>query len=185
MHVGRVMMAKSMRWSLSAFVAVCSLLAVAAAMGVYAVFEYLLSPRANAFDLAFHHSWHTAAVGIVIYAILSAVLHGAVVRPIRAIHGHIYRVATGKVVPLRVATRIREIRSLVAVVNVMVQRIQLSSRDLGLDPLVAQVEALEQLADAIVAQAPEVTQEIRNRTEKLRAGLLLAPIAINPLAAEH
>jgi HAMP domain-containing protein len=91
-------------------------------MAAYAVLERYRNPQESWTDLGVTHLWHVAFLTLLLYAVLVAGFNRLVGRPLRAIHAHLYMVATGRLEILRLDARVKEIADMVASVNLMVRR---------------------------------------------------------------
>lgn len=157
--------------SLAWYVALWAALAAAAAMTAYAVVQYVITPAATAGTLALAHGTHLLLVGLAVYVAVWALLQRLVVSPLRAIIGHLYGVATGRLEPLEQASRVREMEALVAGVNRMIRRMRMDVDPTALDVVQEDLMALRQMAHALHGVSPERADELLARTRRLQQAL--------------
>ena len=91
---------------------------------VCASVEYARSPDAPVRDLLTHHLLELSLYGCILWGITWLVLRSVLIDPVQQIFCHLYKVGGGNQSPLVVATRIREVQSIVEGVNVMVWRME-------------------------------------------------------------
>lgn len=104
-------------------------LVVGLAMAAYAAAELSRDPGASRWDLAATHAWHVAALGVLLYATLLFGFERTIAAPLRRVHAHLYRVATGKLELLELPPSAREVEEIVSSVNLMVRRMRLGWGD--------------------------------------------------------
>lgn len=144
-------------------------LTLAAAMLGYAAIERLLEPDVTWAKLAFEHGAHVVTLGLLVYAVLLVGFEHAVGRPLRAIHSHLYKIATGRLELVPVESRVREIAEMEASVNLMVRRMRLGAGDA--DPHRTAM-ALRDLGARLHDRAPAASEAMVNAAAALE---LLAP----------
>lgn len=159
--------------------------ALAAAMAVYAVLEQRLNPGLAWSRLALEHGLHVVMLGFLVYVVLLDGLDRAVSRPLRIIHAHLSKVATGRLQLIQLASPAREIAAIEASVNLMVRRLQMGAggfdprstafalRDLGMrlhNPAPATSEALSNVAAALELLSVQLDRERLGGDESLGSG---------------
>jgi 3-methyladenine DNA glycosylase/8-oxoguanine DNA glycosylase len=144
---------------------------LALAMATYAVLERYREPQESWASLAVTHLWHVAVLGLLLYAVLLVGFDQLVGRPLRAIHTHLYKVATGCLEILHLDARVKEIADMVGSVNLMVRRMRLGAGDA--DPHRTAL-ALRDVAARLRDTAPAAAEAMVNAAAALE---LLAPPA--------
>ena len=142
---------------------------LALAMAAYAALERYQDPQASWMSLGLTHGWHVVALGLLLYAVLVVGFDRLVGRPLRVIHAHLYKVATGRLEILHLDARVKEIAEMVASVNLMVRRMRLGAGDA--DPHRTAL-ALRDLGARLRDSAPEVAEAMVNAAAALE---LLSP----------
>lgn len=135
--------------SLSLFVTIWMAAAIAISMGAYAVYEYATIPGLTLRELAVQHLGHVLALGGVIYILCWAVFYFVLLRPLNRIYLHLYTVGAGQLKTLELDSNVREIRTIVDGVNLMLSRLTLG----------ADTDALE-LAQQRIAEIREMTHQL-------------------------
>jgi hypothetical protein len=135
--------------SLSFFVAVWMAAAIAASMAAYGVYEYAAMPGHTLRELAIEHLGHVLALGLLTYALCWAVFYFVLLRPLGRIYLHLYTVGAGRLKTLELHSNVREIRTIVDGVNLMLSRLKLG----------ADSDALE-LAQQRIAEIRDVTRQL-------------------------
>lgn len=100
-----------------------------AAMAAYAALEWIRDPELSLVALGLTHAAHVVALGLLVYAVLLLGFDRLVGRPLRVIHGHLYRVALGRLDLLDLDTPVEEIAGIQGSVNLMVRRMRLGAGD--------------------------------------------------------
>lgn len=144
-------------------------LTLAAAMLAYAVLQRALNPDMSWTKLAVEHGAHVLSLGPLLYVVLLVGFDRVVGRPLRIIHAHLYKIATGRLEFLHLDTRVREIAEMEASVNLMVRRMRLGAGDA--DPHRTAL-ALRDLAARIHKSAPAASEAMVNAAAALE---VLAP----------
>lgn len=147
-------------------------LTLAAAMLASAVLQRALNPGTSWTTLAVEHGVHVITLGLLLYVVLLVGFDRAVGRPLRMIHAHLYKVATGRLELLHLETRVTEIAEMEGSVNLMVRRMRLGSGDA--DPHRTSL-ALRDLAARLHDSAPAASDAMFNAAAALE---LLAPAAL-------
>jgi methyl-accepting chemotaxis protein len=146
---------------------------LAATLGVamtgYALLELYRDPQASWTTLGVTHALHVVALAVLLYVVLLVSFNRLVSRPLRAIHAHLYKVATGRLDILHLDARVTEIEEMVASVKLMVRRMRLGAGDA--DPHRTAL-ALRDLASRLRDSAPEAAEAMVNAAAALE---LLAP----------
>ena len=119
--------------SLSFFVTIWMAAAVAAGMGVYALYEHVIMPGHTLRELAVEHLGHVLVLGVTIYVLCWAVFYFLLLRPLNRIYLHLYTIGTGRLEMLELDSRVREIRTIVDGVNLMLSRLKLGADDNALE----------------------------------------------------
>jgi len=135
--------------SLSAVVSLWTAASIAGGMAVYGAVQYATTPGARIADLLATHLWHVIALGLIVYALSVVLLQRSVVLPLQRIHLHLYGIGAGRLQELHLPTRIREIRTIVDGVNLMVRRIEIGADHDALAGAQSEVEQIRQLASRL------------------------------------
>lgn len=96
--------------------------AVAVGMAAYAVGQYLVDSSQSPVTLLLHHGWHVVALWLLIYGCVMFILHRVLLRPLQEIYVHLYGIGAGRLRPLRLDSRVRELTHIADGVNLMVRR---------------------------------------------------------------
>jgi hypothetical protein len=123
--------------------------AIAVSMGAYAVYEYATMPGSTLRELAIQHLGHVLVLGGVIYVLCWSVFYFVLLRPLNRIYLHLYTVGAGQLKTLELNSNVREIRTIVDGVNLMLSRLTLG----------ADTDALE-LAQQRIAEIREMTHQL-------------------------
>jgi HAMP domain-containing protein len=150
---------------------------LAAAMLAYAVLEWVRNPELSLVTLGVTHAAHVVALGLLVYVVLLLGFDRLVGRPLRAIHGHLYRVALGRLDLLDLDTPVEEIAKIERSVNLMVRRMRLGAGDA--DPHRTSL-ALRDLAARLHDSDPAASDAMLNAAAALE---LLAPAEAGASAA--
>lgn len=145
---------------------------LAAAMLADALVERALTPEASWTKLAVEHGAHVLSLGLLLYVVLLVAFEQVVGRPLRIIHAHLYKVATGRLELLLLDTRVKEIGEMEASVNLMVRRMRLGAGDA--DPHRTAL-ALHDLAARLHESAPAASEAMVNAAAALE---LLTPATL-------
>ena len=127
------------------------------AMAAYAALEINRDPALPRWGLAVTHAWHVAALGVLLYAILLVGVERTIAAPLRKIHAHLYRVATGRLEILELASSVREVEEIVGSVNLMVRRMRIGSGEFDARRAAA---SLRDVARRLHAEAPEDAEAV-------------------------
>lgn len=138
------------------------------AMTAYAAAEISRDPAVSLWDLAATHAWHVGALGLLLYATLLIGFERTFAAPLRRVHAHLYRVATGKLELLELSPSVREVDEIVASVNLMVRRMRLGPGDPSTRRVAA---ALRDVARRICITAPEEAAAVLAAAAELESGL--------------
>ena len=138
--------------------------ALAAAMAAYALLQRYRDPQESWTSLGATHLWHVAVLVVLLYGVLLVGFDHLVGRPLRAIHAHLYKVATGRLEILDLDARVKEIADMVASVNLMVRRMRLGAGDA--DPHRTAL-ALRDLAAHLHDSAPDAAEAMVNAAAAL------------------
>ena len=151
--------------SLSFFVTLWMAIAIAASMAAYALYEHQTMPGLSMRELVVQHLGHVLGLGAIIYVLCWGVFFFLLLRPLNRIYLHLYTVGAGQLKPLDLDSNVREIRTIVDGVNLMLSRLKQ-----GVDP-----DAL-QLAQQRIAEIRELTFQSA-ATDQEQASLLLDKLA--------
>ncbi len=77
-----------------------------------------------------HHLIPSLVTGLIIWVILSALLHRTVTEPLRHLFAHLYRVGSGRLEPISPDTGVVEIQTIVEGVNLLVHRLRATPLEL-------------------------------------------------------
>lgn len=157
--------------SLSALVAGSSAIVIAIAMSAYAAVEHVFRPGAAIDTLVLTHAWHVIGLATLTYVVVWWVVRRVVASPIRSIDAHLYGVAVGRLDPLEVSSRVREIGRLLSSVNLMLRRMSLSTEADGLGAARNEVRAIRALLPTLYAVAPEDAELLLGHLARLDAAL--------------
>lgn len=137
---------KKWKKSLALTVALYTAMVIAAAMAVYAVFQYIFAPGHTVVGLILEHMWHVVVLGTLVYLILYWVLYRKVVQPINALCLKFYAISTGNFNQITLKTNVAEIQEIVEGVNLMLARICKSVSQTSLSGLSTDAQKLRSLA---------------------------------------
>ena len=157
---------EGIKLSLPLLVSVSSAAAIAVSMGGYAVFQYLTTPGAAAVDLFVSHLWHVLVLGGAIYLVIWFVQARLLLRPIKRIYLHLYKVSTGRIEPLEMEPRVRELDTMVKGINFLVGRMREGVPE-------REIEAIKEAATVLHDKAPTETREILDHLARLRETLVV------------
>lgn len=104
-------------------------LTLASAMAVYAVIAAPDVEGGSAWRLAATHGLHVLALAALVYGVLLFGFERLVCAPLAVVRRHLYGVATGRLEPLELRARVREIDEITRCVNLMVGRMRLGGGD--------------------------------------------------------
>lgn len=135
--------------SLSFIITIWMAVAIAVSMGAYAAYEYATAPSQNLRELAVEHLGHVLVLGITIYILCWSVFYFVLLRPFNRVYLHLYAIGAGRLEPLALNSNVREIRTIVDGVNLMLSRIKLGGDS----------DALE-LAQTRIAEIQEMTRQL-------------------------
>ncbi len=113
--------------SLSFIVTIWMAVAIAVSMGAYAAYEYATAPGQSLRELAVEHLGHVLGLGVMIYILCWGVFHFVLLRPLNRIYLHLYTVGAGQIKPLELQSNVREIKTIVDGVNLMLSRLKLGA----------------------------------------------------------
>lgn len=165
--------------SLAFVVSVLTAAAIAASMGVYALFQYLTLPDITLKELVFTHLWHVIALGMVIYLFCLLLLRRVLLQPLNEIYLHLYGARGGQLKPLDVKTRVTELQSIVNGINLMmrVQRGEDALEDSALEQAQQDLQEIKdlilRLPDSSFLLVPELADRIADLERRLRTMALL------------
>lgn len=140
------------------------------AMSAYAVLEWIRNPELRMVTLGVTHAAHVVALGLLVYVVLLVGFDRLVGRPLRVIHGHLYRVALGRLDLLDLDSPVKEIAKIEGSVNLMVRRMRLGAGDA--DPHRTSL-ALRDLAARLHDADPALSDAMLNAAAALE---FLAPV---------
>ena len=123
--------------------------AIAATMAAYAAFEYQNTPGLTLRDMFVQHLGHVLGLGVMIYVLCWGVFYFVLLRPLNRIYLHLYTVGAGQLKTLELDSNVREIRTIVDGVNLMLSRLKLGGDS----------DALE-LAQQRITEIQEMTRQL-------------------------
>ncbi len=135
--------------SLSFYVTLWMAVVIAASMAAYAVYERQTMPDLPLSELVTQHLGHVLGLGILIYVLSWAVFYFVLLRPLNRIYLHLYTIGAGQLKALELDSNVREIRTIVDGVNLMLSRLKLGGDS----------DALE-LAQTRIAEIQEITRQL-------------------------
>jgi len=135
--------------------------AMAVSMGAYAVYERATMPELSLRELAAQHLSHVLILGAVIYLLCWCVFYFVLLRPLNRIYLHLYTIGAGQLKTLELDSNVREIRTIVDGVNLMLSRIKLGGDG----------DALE-LAQRRIAEIQEMIRQLTTADHEHLSGLL-------------
>jgi len=159
---------RSLSFLMSAWMAV----AIAAAMGIYGVFQYLVSPTTSASELLLNHLWHVIVLAGVIYGLSWIVFRRAVAQPLERIYAHLYGIGTGRLGELKLDTNVTEIHTIVEGINVMLRRMMQGPGGQAAKHAQEQTAALRDLAKKLAPEHREVAMGILDRLAEIDKSVL-------------
>lgn len=142
------------------------------AMAAYAALEISRDPGVSRWDVAATHAWHVAALGLLLYGTLLIGFERSIAAPLRRVHAHLYRVATGRLELLELSSAVREVDEIVASVNLMVRRMRLGPGDSETERV---ADALRRVAHRVSATAPEEAAAILAEVAALESAFAPPP----------
>ncbi|MCG8600896.1 MAG: hypothetical protein MI807_12195 [Verrucomicrobiales bacterium] len=117
------------RYSLNLVVVGASFIAVLVGTVSWGVIEYFTGTSHSWSDFFGHHLVPSLVIGLIIWVILSALLQRTVIEPLQQLFAHLYRVGSGRLDSVTLDTRIKEIKTMVDGVNLLVHRLESASGD--------------------------------------------------------
>lgn len=161
--------------SLSFFVTVWMAVAIGVSMAAYAAYEYATMPGATVKELALQHLGHVLALGILSYALCWAVFYFVLLRPLSRIYLHLYTVGAGKLKTLELDSNVREIRTIVDGVNLMLSRLKLGADGDALELAQKRIAEIRELAGHLPAAQHEqlvgLAEAVRDKLADLEKSL--------------
>lgn len=113
--------------SLSFHVAIWMAVAIGFSMAAYALYERQTSPNLTWSELAVQHLGHVLGLGVMIYILSWGVFYFLLLRPLNRIYLHLYALGAGQLKPLELNSNVREIRTIVDGINLMLSRLTLGA----------------------------------------------------------
>ncbi|ODU23931.1 MAG: hypothetical protein ABS95_02745 [Verrucomicrobia bacterium SCN 57-15] len=113
--------------SLSFYVAIWMAVAIGLSMATYALYERQTSPSLTWSELAVQHLGHVLGLGVMIYILCWGVFYFVLLRPLNRIYLHLYAVGAGQLKSLELDSNVREIRTIVDGINLMLSRLKLGA----------------------------------------------------------
>jgi len=144
--------------SLSFVVTVWMAVAIAVSMLGYAVVEQQTMPGASLRELLVEHLWHVLGLGAVIYLMCWAVFYFVLLRPVNRIYLHLYSIGAGQREPLQLDSNVREIRTIVDGVNLMLARFKQSANAQALELAQSRLAEIRRMTHHLAATDQEHTQ---------------------------
>lgn len=172
------------QFSLSFVVTFWTAAAIALSMAFYAVMQQQLHPDMTVVDLVLHHLWHVLALGAVINLTLWLGFRRFLWRPLMQIFMHLYGVGKGRLAPLRVNSRIRELTTIADGINLMIWRMGREIDPEAIDRASRSLANLRGLLAPLTGENPDLFNEISKQLEEIEHSLLaLAQTMPAPAAA--
>lgn len=119
--------------SLSFFVTIWMAVAIGISMAIYAVYERHSSSDLSLKTLVVQHLGHVLGLGVMIYILCLGVFYFVLLRPLNRIYLHLYAVGAGQLKTLELHSNVREIRTIVDGINLMLSRLTLGADRDALD----------------------------------------------------
>ena len=113
--------------SLNGVVIGASFIAVFLGTAFWSIIEYFMGASPSWSEFLGHHLIPSLVTGLIIWVILSALLHRTVTEPLRHLFAHLYRVGSGRLEPISLDTGVAEIQTIVEGVNLLVHRLRATS----------------------------------------------------------
>lgn len=157
--------------SLSFVTALWMALVIALAMAGYAVVQKMFEPQTTWRSLFIHHLWHVIVLGGVIYLACWMEFRRLLALPLNRIYLHLYAVGKGRLEPLKVNSNIREIRSIVEGVNLMIWRMGRASDPKALPDALEDLRVIRETIRELAAQKPDNFSELAGRLDDLEQNL--------------
>lgn len=101
--------------------------AIGISMAAYALYERQASPSLTWSELAVQHLGHVLGLGVMIYILCWGVFYLLLLRPLNRIYMHLYALGAGQLKPLELDSNVREIRTIVDGINLMLSRLTLGT----------------------------------------------------------
>lgn len=157
---------------LSFVVALASAAGIALAMAAYAAYEFWHIPGLTVKQLFLHHLSHVLLLGAVIHLATWLALRFLLSRQLDQIYVHLYGIGEGKLQPLKLDTRIREIKLIVDGINLMIWRIGRSQDDEAFAKAEQDLIHLKHAVKRVTAENPTMLADLTESVENLERSLL-------------
>lgn len=158
--------------------------AITLSMTFYAVMQHQLHSDVTVVELVLQHLSHVLALGAVIYLTLWLSFRWFLWRPLMQIFMHLYGVGKGRLEPLRVNSRIRELTTIADGINLMIWRMGREIDPEAIDRASRSLANLRGLLAPLTGENPDLFNEISQQLEEIEHSLLaLAQTMPAPAAA--
>lgn len=173
--------------SLSFFVTVWMAAAIAVSMAAYAVYERTTMPGLSLRELAVQHLGHVLGLGAMIYVLCWGVFYFVLLRPLNRIYLHLYTIGAGRLTTLELGSNVREIRTIVDGVNLMLSRLKQSADNNAMELAQARVAEIRDLARQLTTPDHEHVTTLLDKLadlERTLPGILAGQGALSAAHAE-
>jgi len=116
-------------YSLNLVVIGASFIAVLIGTISWGAIEYFTGATHSWSEFLGHHLVPSLVIGLIIWVILSVLLQRTVIEPMQNLFAHLYRVGSGRLDSISLDTRIKEIKTMIDGVNLLVHRLESASGD--------------------------------------------------------
>ena len=158
--------------SLSFVAALWTAAAIAVVMAVYAVLQKAIEPDVTWRELFVHHLWHVFVLGGVIHLACWLVFQRLLGRPLNRIYLHLYGMGKGRLEPLKVESNVRELRSIIDGINLLIWRMGRSDDPNALPDAQERIATIRQRLRDLSMQQPEQSGEVTELLDGLERDLL-------------
>ena len=157
--------------TLSFFVTVWMAAAIGVSMGAYAVYEYATMPGVTMRQLAVEHLGHVLGLGVLTYILCWTVFYFLLLRPLNRIYLHLYTIGAGQLTTLELDSNVREIRTIVDGVNLMLSRLKQGADDNALQLSQKRVAEIRELARQLTTPDHEHVTTLLDKLADLERSL--------------
>jgi len=158
--------------SLSLLAAIWMAAVIAVMMAAYALAQYFQMPDMTVRELITHHLWHVLVMGAAIHLACWLVFEVILIRPLNQIYTHLYHVGAGNVEKLELRSSVKELRTIVDGVNLMIWRLRKWLDSEALDNARSQIGEIGQIAEQIRMENEHIADALMKRVNNLEASLL-------------
>lgn len=157
--------------SLSFHVALWMAVAIGLSMAAYAIYERQTSPNLTWSELAVHHLGHVLGLSIVIYILCWAVFYFVLLRPLNRIYLHLYTIGAGQLKTLELNSNVREIRTIVDGVNLLLSRLKLGGDGDALELAQTRITEIREMTRQLTTADPEQISVLLEKLADLQRSL--------------